>query len=72
MDHINDVSLIGPAFIGALAERQLQAGLEIDSSCLRANERAWEQDRQRIDALERENARLQDRIDRIGQAVQAH
>ena len=72
MDHINDVSLIGPGFIEQLAEKQLSSGLETDYAALSANARAWTEDRTRMDQLERENARLQDRIDRIGQAVQAH
>ena len=72
MDHVNDVSLIGPGFIQQLAEKQLSSGLETDYTALQLNAKAWGQDRATIDQLERDNAALQDRLDRITRAAQAH
>lgn len=50
---------IGPDFIKMLADAQLSSGLELDAAALRDNAAAWQRDRARIDALERDNARLQ-------------
>ena len=71
MDSINDVSLIGPGFIENLAERQLHAGLETDYKGLQLNAKAWSEDRQRMDQLERDNAALQDKLDRAQLALRA-
>lgn len=60
---------IGPDFIKMLADAQLSSGLELDAAALRDNAAAWQRDR--IDALERDNARLQSRMDRITTAAQA-
>lgn len=47
----HDSGLIGPDFIDRLAETQLQNGLETDAAALRANARAWQEDRRTLEHL---------------------
>lgn len=61
--HANANPLTGPDFIGQLAERQLQNGLELDAAALRENERAWQQDLQRIGELAAANDHLREELD---------
>lgn len=67
--HQDAQQLVGPDFIGKLADCQLDAGLEVDAAALRNNQRAWAEDRATIERQDRELRRMQDRLEAIDKAV---
>ena len=68
--HQDAQQLVGPDFIGQLADCQLSAGLEVDAAALRSNQRAWAEDRATIEQLQADKFALQQRLDAVGKAVQ--
>lgn len=74
--HTESTDLVGPDFIGQLADRQLHAGLEIDYSALRNNQQAWAADRAKLDQQDATIVRqgdelqaLRAKLESIGQAA---
>ena len=62
--HAEAHPLTGPDFIGQLAERQLQSGLELDATALRENARAWRSDVEALAAQRQANADMREALER--------